>query len=225
MTQCRFCKSDIASDATRCPHCTSFLDGEQPQGSPGQVTYIVDKGLVTFGKFAGVVLAIFLMMGFFSTASTLNSSAKIEDTHAKSQILDVNIRQAEFDLAMEPNDIKQAANIDRKSREDISNTEDDEKPVTYIVDKGLVTFAKFAAATLAIFLTVGIFFYGLDIKQLSKQIQDVLKQVQDTHVRSQNLGLDIKRSQLDLERATADINRDVESAKADIKKNGTYIHA
>jgi hypothetical protein len=58
MAQCRFCKSDVPSDATRCPHCTSFLDGEEPQGSQGQITYIVDKGLVKFAKFAGAVLAI-----------------------------------------------------------------------------------------------------------------------------------------------------------------------
>jgi hypothetical protein len=155
MTRCRFCKSDIPSDARRCPQCRSFLIGEQPQRSKGHAAYVVDN---------------------------------------------------------------ESANIDRKSRDDISNTGDDEKPqgsseqVTYIVDKGLVTFAKFAAATLAIFFTIGIFFYGLDIKQLSKQIQE-------THVQSQKLDLDIKRAQLDLEGATADIKKDVESAKADIKKD------
>jgi hypothetical protein len=60
MTQCRFCKSDIPNGATRCPHCTSFIDGEQPQVSQGQAIYIFDKGLVTFAKFAILFLAIFV---------------------------------------------------------------------------------------------------------------------------------------------------------------------
>jgi Zn-dependent metalloprotease len=158
-------------------------------------------------------------------ASTLNGAAKIEDTHAKSQTLDLNITQAKFELAKETNDIKKEINTDRKSAKDTSENVDDEEPqgssgqVTYIVDKGLVTFGKFAVAILAMFLTVGVFLYGLDIKQLTKQMQDTLKQIQDTHVASQKLDLDIKRAQLDLEEATADIKKDVESAKADIKKS------
>jgi hypothetical protein len=123
MTQCRFCKSDIPDDATRCPHCTSFLDGEQPQGSPEQVTYIV----------------------------------------------------------------------------------------AYIVDKGLVAFGKFAGSILAIFLTVRIFLYGVDVKQLRKEIED-------THVGSQKLDLDIKQAKMDLDRETTDIKKDVESAEASARE-------
>jgi cell division protein FtsB len=121
MTACRFCKSDIPSDATRCPHCTSYLDGEQPQGSPGQITYIIDKGLVTF--------------------------------------------------------------------------------------------TKFAAAILAIFLTVGLCFYLLDVHQLSKEIEDTKKEIEKTHVASQILDLEIKKAKADLETGTAIIKRDVDSAE------------
>jgi hypothetical protein len=107
MTQCRFCKSDIPDDATRCPHCTSFLDGEQPQGSPGQVTYIVDKGLVAFGKFAGSILAIFLTVGIFLYGVYVKQLRKeIEDTHVGSQKLDLDIKQAKMDLDRETTDIK-----------------------------------------------------------------------------------------------------------------------
>jgi Zn-dependent metalloprotease len=115
MTQCRFCKSDIPSDATRCPHCTSFLDGEQPQGSSGQITYIVDKGLVTFAKFAGAVLAIFLSLTLSFYGFDIKQVRKeIEDTHVESQKLALDIKQAKGDLARETTEIQ-------KERADIQN--------------------------------------------------------------------------------------------------------
>jgi Zn-dependent metalloprotease len=107
MTQCRFCKSDIPSDATRCPHCTSFLDGEPQQGSPGQVTYIVDKGLVQFGKFAGFILAIFVTIALSLYGLDLKQLGKdIGATHLESQKLALDIKQAKADLDRETADIK-----------------------------------------------------------------------------------------------------------------------
>jgi hypothetical protein len=102
MAQCRFCKSDVPSGATRCPHCISFLDGEEPQGSQGQITYIVDKGLVKFAKFAGVVLAIFLTLTLSFYGFDIKQVRKeIEDTHVESQKLALDIKQAKGDLARE----------------------------------------------------------------------------------------------------------------------------
>src|SRR5713101_3026883 len=63
MTTCPFCKSDISNDATRCPHCTSFLGREQAQESSDKITYVVDRGLITFLKVAGTVFAMFLTVG------------------------------------------------------------------------------------------------------------------------------------------------------------------
>jgi Zn-dependent metalloprotease len=121
MTQCRFCKSDIPSDASRCPHCTSFLNGEQPQGLPGQVTYIVDKGLVTFAKFASAVLAVFLTVGVFVygldikqigkeveqvNKEIVQESKEIKETFQESQKLGQNMKQAKSDLEKEAAEIK-----------------------------------------------------------------------------------------------------------------------
>jgi hypothetical protein len=44
--------------------------------------------------------------------------------------------------------------------------------VIYVVDQGLIRFAKFATAMLAIFVAVGAFFYGFDIKQAAKEVRD-----------------------------------------------------
>ena len=107
MTQCRFCKSDIPGDATRCPHCTSFLDSEQPQGSPGHVTYIVDTDLVRFVKVAGAILALFLGVVLFGFRLDIKQVIKeIQDTHVESQKLDLNIKQAKMDLDRDTADIK-----------------------------------------------------------------------------------------------------------------------
>ncbi|QPJ60732.1 MAG: hypothetical protein G3M70_02040 [Candidatus Nitronauta litoralis] len=50
--------------------------------------------------------------------------------------------------------------------------EDDDRNVTYIVDRGLLRFGKFAAAVLAIFILVGAFFFGIDIKQTVKELKE-----------------------------------------------------
>jgi Zn-dependent metalloprotease len=130
MTQCRFCKSDIPSDATRCPHCTSFLDGEQPQGSPGQVTYIVDKDLVRFVKVAGFILAIFLTVALSFYGLDLkqlgkeikDTSKEIEDTHFESQKLDLSIKQAQLDLDRETKEIEKEVQSAKKAATDASET-------------------------------------------------------------------------------------------------------
>ena len=44
--------------------------------------------------------------------------------------------------------------------------------VVFVVDQDLIRFAKFAAAVLAIFITVGIFLWGFDIKQAAKEARD-----------------------------------------------------
>jgi Zn-dependent metalloprotease len=125
MSKCRFCKSDIPSDATRCPHCTSFLDGEQPQGSPGQVTYIVDKGLVTFGKFAAIFLAIFVGVGLYIYGIDIKEigkeiereSKEIKETLLESQKVAFNIKQAESEMKQAESDLNRETAVVKKDVE------------------------------------------------------------------------------------------------------------
>ncbi len=42
----------------------------------------------------------------------------------------------------------------------------------YVVDKGLIKFAKFASAVLAIFVLVGLYIYAIDIKEASESIDE-----------------------------------------------------
>ncbi len=51
---------------------------------------------------------------------------------------------------------------------------DDTGKTTYVLDQGLVSFTKFAAALLGIFLIIGASFYGFDLKQSLKETREAL---------------------------------------------------
>ncbi len=44
--------------------------------------------------------------------------------------------------------------------------------VVYVLDRDLIRFAKFAAAVLAVFVTVGLVLYSVDLKQVGKEARD-----------------------------------------------------
>src|SRR5713101_578583 len=123
MTTCPFCKSDISNDATRCPHCTSFLGREQAQESSDKITYVVDRGLITFLKVAGTVFAMFLTVGLsFYLIDVRQMSKQIAETFAESQRLDINIKRAQMDLETKTDKIKMNADLAQKSAQDATNT-------------------------------------------------------------------------------------------------------
>ena len=69
----------------------------------------------------------------------------------------------------------------------------------YVLDQGLVRFAKFTGGVLAIFVTVGLFLYGVDVKQVAKDVrseadrirqirEDASKLLEDTQASLSQLG-------------------------------------
>ena len=65
MSICQFCKEEVREEAIKCRHCGSVLgeDAEKPANT--QVTYVVDRDIVRFAKFALPTLLIFLIAGAF----------------------------------------------------------------------------------------------------------------------------------------------------------------
>ncbi len=47
----------------------------------------------------------------------------------------------------------------------------------YVLDRGIVRFAKFSLSILALFLVVGAFFYGFDLKQAAKEMSEMRKRL------------------------------------------------
>lgn len=82
MPTCPYCLEDIKTGARKCPHCQTALD--QDPDAKDTAVYIMDKGLIRFAKFAGAILAIFVLVGIYlfgfdiKQATEKTSEAKIE---------------------------------------------------------------------------------------------------------------------------------------------------
>ncbi len=48
----------------------------------------------------------------------------------------------------------------------------------YVVDQGLIRFGKFAGAVLALFVTLGLFLYGFNLKEVSKEVREIAEDTQ-----------------------------------------------
>jgi subtilase family protein len=75
MKDCAKCKQSIDDDAVRCHHCTSWVTSTPADGE--RVVYILDKGLIFYARFAGGVLAVFLLVGAFFFGYDLQEASEI----------------------------------------------------------------------------------------------------------------------------------------------------
>jgi hypothetical protein len=80
--------------------------------------------------------------------------------------------------------------------------------VVYVLDESLVRFGKFAAAILAIFVTIGLVLYGVDAKQTAKEIAESTKQAQQSAADSKTASQGIHQLQEDVSKSKTEIDKD-----------------
>src|SRR5947209_1876649 len=103
MKPCPFCKEQINDEAIKCHFCRSMLLPlqaiEQKPEDDNRVTYVLDRDLIRFGKFAGSVLAIFLVVGAYLFGFRLEAALeKVRFTQDQLSALHEKLTAAQHDL-------------------------------------------------------------------------------------------------------------------------------
>ena len=103
MKTCLFCREQVHDDSIKCRYCqSSFLPTQPPEAtkaSSGQVTYILDRDLVRFGKFTAAMLAVFLVVGSYLFGFKLESSLeKVRATQQDASAAQEKLAIAQKDL-------------------------------------------------------------------------------------------------------------------------------
>lgn len=90
--------------------------------------------------------------------------------------------------------------------------------VTYILDKDLVRFAKVAISFLAIFLIVGAFLYGFDLKQAAKEIRDAQKEALEANRRMKETEQAVSRMKKQVKLLVNDAKKQIAKIQESSKK-------
>ncbi len=105
MATCKFCREAMHDDASRCPHCSSMVAGEDDR----RVTYVVDRDLIRFAKFALAVLGVFVIFGAFAFGFKIEVAVEhARDLQKEMSDLEPKLRDAATDLATARADLEKA---------------------------------------------------------------------------------------------------------------------
>jgi hypothetical protein len=97
----------------------------------------------------------------------------------------------------------------------VQPAEDNNSKITYVVDRGIVSFAKFAIACLAIFILMGIYAFGIDVKSLIKDMQDAGDKIRNSEDSVRSTEDKLRTLDAETQKETAALSSDkIEEQKA-----------
>ncbi len=94
----------------------------------------------------------------------------------------------------------------------------DDKHVTYIVDRDLVRFAKFSVSVLALVTVIGALFYGIDVKKLRSEIENEHKTITSLSSENKKLSQKLKASLNLASDLQSKIKNQAETARANARR-------
>ena len=110
-------------------------------------------------------------------------------------------------------DIKPGARKCPHCQSSLETSADSGRDTVYILDKGLVRFGKFIAATLGIFLIIGVYLFGVDLKDALKETSEAAKHTSEIEIEVEKAGISAEKQEAALETKLAEINKSIEQMK------------
>jgi hypothetical protein len=111
-------------------------------------------------------------------------------------------------------DIKPGARKCPHCQSSLETSADSGRDTVYILDKGLIRFGKFVAAALGLFLIMGAYFFGIDLKDALKQASEAVKETSTAEIQVENGLLSAEKQKAALDAKIVEINNSIEQMTA-----------